>query len=88
MNVTIKDKEFEIYLSAEEISNRSSQLGKEITQDFSGEELVVLGILNGSFVFMADLCRYIDLPISTSFIKVSSYSGTETTGKVRTVLGL
>lgn len=67
MNITVKDKQFEIYLSAEEISQRTSELGKEIMQDFSGEELVVLGILNGSFVFMADLCRYIDLPICTSF---------------------
>lgn len=88
MNITVKDKQFEIYLSAEEISQRTSELGKEIMQDFSGEELVVLGILNGSFVFMADLCRYIDLPICTSFLKISSYSGTETTGKVRTILGL
>lgn len=88
MNITVKDKQFEIYLSAEEISQRTSELGKEIMQDFSGEELVVLGILNGSFVFMADLCRYIDLPICTSFLKLSSYSGTETTGKVRTILGL
>ncbi|WP_425636233.1 hypoxanthine phosphoribosyltransferase [Algoriphagus yeomjeoni] len=88
MHIIVKDKEFETYLSAEEIDGRNSELGKAITQDFAGQELVIVGILNGSFVFMADLCRKINLPISTSFIKVSSYSGTESTGKVRSILGL
>ncbi|PZX53311.1 hypoxanthine phosphoribosyltransferase [Algoriphagus chordae] len=88
MNVTVKDKEFEIYLSAEEINQRNSQLGQAITQDFAEQELVVLGILNGSFVFMADLCRHIALPLTATFIKISSYAGTESTGKVRSVLGL
>ncbi|MDR7131167.1 hypoxanthine phosphoribosyltransferase [Algoriphagus sp. 4150] len=84
----VKDKEFEIYLSAEEINQRNSRLGEDITRDYEGKELVVLGILNGSFVFMADLCRYINLPLSATFIKVSSYSGTESTGNVRSILGL
>lgn len=88
MSIIVKDKEFEVFLSAEEINQRNSQLGQTITRDFAGKDLVVLGILNGSFVFMADLCRYIDLPLSASFIKVSSYSGTESTGKVHSILGL
>ena len=88
MSVKLKDKEFDIYLSAEKIRNRNSELGEAITKCFEGGELVVFGILNGSFVFMADLCRQINLPISTSFIKLSSYSGTESTGKVRSILGL
>ncbi len=88
MNIIVKDKEFEIFLTSEKINERNSQLGKAITRDLVGEELVVLGVLNGSFVFMADLCRYIDLPLSTSFIKVSSYSGMESTGEVRSILGL
>ncbi|SFU04852.1 hypoxanthine phosphoribosyltransferase [Algoriphagus locisalis] len=88
MSITVKDKEFEVYLSAKQIELRNAELGKAITLDFASEELVVIGILNGSFVFMADLCRYIDLPISTSFIKLSSYSGTESTGKVHSILGL
>jgi len=88
MNIKIKDKQFGIYLSAEEINLRSSQIGQAITQDFAGNELVVLGILNGSFMFMADLCRHINLPLSATFIKVSSYSGTESTGKVVSILGL
>lgn len=88
MKIKLKDKEFDIYLTAEEISQRNFQLGQAIAKDFAGEELLVIGILNGSFVFMADLCRSIDLPLSTSFIKVSSYSGTESTGTVRSILGM
>ena len=88
MSVKLKDKEFEIFLSNKNIDFRISELGSAITQDFSGQELIVVGVLNGSFVFMADLCRKIDLPISTSFIKVSSYLGTESTGTVRSILGL
>lgn len=88
MSILVRDKKFEIYLSAEEINQRNTQLGQAITQDFAGKELVVLGILNGSFVFMADLCRCISLPLSTTFMKISSYSGTESTGKVRSIMGL
>ncbi len=88
MSILVRDKKFEIYLSAEEINQRNTQLGQAITQDFAGKELVVLGILNGSFVFMADLCRYISLPLSTTFMKISSYSGTESTGKVQSIMGL
>ena len=88
MSIRLKDKEFDVYLNAKEINQRNLELGQEIAKDFAGKELLVVGILNGSFVFMADLCRQINLSITTTFIKVSSYSGTESTGKVQSVLGL
>lgn len=88
MSIKIKDKEFEVYLSAEVINRRISQIGQAITNDFVGKNLLVLGILNGSFIFMADLCRHINLPLSATFIRVSSYSGAESTGKVSSILGL
>lgn len=88
MSILVNNKRFEVYIEAEDIKLRNSQLGQLITRDFAGEELIVLGILNGSFVFMADLCRFIDLPLLASFIKISSYSGSGTTGKVRSILGL
>ncbi|MCE7055741.1 hypoxanthine phosphoribosyltransferase [Algoriphagus sp. AGSA1] len=84
----IKEKEFQVYLSAGEITQRLKELGLEITRDFKGKDLIVVGVLNGSFIVLADLCRQINLPMTTSFIKISSYSGTESTGKVRAVLGL
>ncbi len=88
MSITIKDKEFEVYLNAEVINRRISQIGQAITKDFEGRNLVVLGILNGSFIFMADLCRHINLPLSATFIRVSSYSGEESTGEVSSIFGL
>lgn len=86
--MTLKDKNFEVYLSRSEVKKRIHQLGEQITRDFQNKEVVVLGVLNGSFVFMADLCREINLPLICTFIKLSSYDGTTTTGQVRSILGL
>jgi len=86
--IQIKDKTFETYLTEGQIKQRIEELGVQIGADFVGEELVILGVLNGSFVFMADLVRTIPLPLSCEFIKISSYSGMESTGKVMEVLGI
>ncbi len=86
--IQVNDKTFEIFLPKEKLNQRISELGKEITQDFEGEELILLGILNGSFIVMADLARSIELPVSCEFLRISSYSGIESTGEVKSVLGL
>jgi hypoxanthine phosphoribosyltransferase len=72
-------------LSREKIAERTRALGAQITKDYAGtEELVVIGILKGSFIFMADLVREIDLPMSTDFIGLSSYGDeTKSSGVVR-----
>jgi hypoxanthine phosphoribosyltransferase len=88
MTITIKDKSFKIFLNQSSIQKKIEEIGKEITRDFVGKEVVVLGVLNGSFVFMADLCRAIDLPVTCTFIKITSYLGTATTGQIRSVIGL
>jgi hypoxanthine phosphoribosyltransferase len=87
-NIKIHDKEFEIYLPYEKIHNRINELGKKISRDFEGEEVVLLGVLNGAFVVMADLARQIDLDVACEFLKISSYAGTESTGKVKSIMGL
>ena len=84
----IKDLAFELFLSEKEIKDRLEILAKKITEDFTGEEVVLLGILNGSFIVMADLVRQLDLSVSCEFLKISSYSGTQTTGSVKSLLGL
>ena len=84
--IQIKDKTFETYLTEAQIKQRIEELGAQIGADFEGEELVLLGVLNGSFVVMADLVRAISLPLSCEFIKISSYSGMESTGKVLEVM--
>ena len=70
-----KDPLGEVYLSAEEIRARVKELGKMISAAYRGKELVLLGILRGSFVFMADLVRNIEIPHSLDFMAISSYEG-------------
>jgi len=67
----------------EQLRGRVLELGKQITQEHAGEQIVVIGVLKGAFIFMADLVRAIDLPLTVEFIGVSSYAGTESTGHVR-----
>ena len=86
--IQIKEKQFDVFLGRDQIKERNVQLGEKITRDFAGESLLVLGVLNGSFIYMADLCREIQLPLVTSFIRISSYAGTKSTGNVKSILGL
>lgn len=73
----------EILLSAADIKARIAELGKQITEDYRGRDLVLVGVLKGSCVFMADLMREIDLPLKIDFMAVSSYKdGTSSTGDV------
>jgi len=86
--IWIKDKWFETYLPENQIQERIKQLGLQIGNDFRGEDLVIVGVLNGSFIFMADLVRAIPIPVTCEFLKISSYSGLESTGKVTEVIGI
>ncbi len=71
-------------IKEDEIARRVAELGREITADYAGKQLTVVGILKGSFPFMADLIRHIDLPLSCDFIEVSTYAGgTSSSGVVR-----
>ena len=73
-----------ILVSETEIEARVSELGEQITKDYEGKNLFVIGVLKGSFIFMADLVRKIQLPCQVDFMAVSSYgSGTTTSGAVR-----
>lgn len=77
-------EQIKILFSEEELKNKIENLGKKITKDYKGEELVVVGILKGAFMFMSDLVKKIDLPITIDFISVSSYgNSTESSGVVR-----
>ena len=74
----------EIIYTEEEIKTRVAEIGEQITKDYNGEDLVVVGVLRGSIVFMADLIRYIDLPVVLDTVALSSYyNGTDSTGKVK-----
>ncbi len=73
--VEVADKTFKIMIDAESIQERVSELGKQINLDFADKKPVLIGILNGSFLFMADLVKQIDIPCEIAFMKVSSYHG-------------
>lgn len=73
----------EIMYSAEEIRARVAELGAQITREYAGKDLVMVGVLKGSCIFLADLIREIDLPLKIDFMAVSSYKdGTVSTGDV------
>mgnify|MGYP003302696461 FL=1 len=86
--IQVKDKKFKLSISAEKIKYEVKRVANQINNDLSGEEPIFLGVLNGCFMFMSDLMSNINLPCEVSFIKLSSYSGTETTGVVRQLIGL
>lgn len=86
--IQIKDKKFEPYLSAKEIDKAVTAVAEKINKDFKGEKVLFLAILNGSFMFASDLLKKIDLECEISFVKVASYSGTSSTGKVKKLIGL
>ncbi|MCT4661159.1 MAG: hypoxanthine phosphoribosyltransferase [Tissierellales bacterium] len=83
MNEWMNDIE-RVLLTEEDLKNKIAQLGEQISKDYQGEELLLLGILKGSVIFMSDLARSISIPVSMDFMAVSSYGdGTESSGVVR-----
>ncbi len=76
----------ELVLDSQTIHNRVQEMGREISQDYQDKDLLVIGVLKGAFIFMADLTRAISLPLTTDFIQVSSYRGSSTSsGKITLV---
>lgn len=74
----------EVMLPADKLQARIAELGAQITKDYQGKELTLIGIMKGSIFFLTDLARQVDLPITIELMGVSSYQGgTETTGEVR-----
>lgn len=86
--VKIKDKTFQISIPAEEIKKRVQAVADRINRDMADKNPLLLAVLNGSFVFAADLMRMLTIPCEISFVKLASYQGTTTTGKVTEVLGI
>ena len=79
----MSDDILKVLLTEEELRTRVKELGAQITKDYAGKEVFLLGVLKGCYVFMSDLSRSIDLPLSIDFMAVSSYgNGTSTTGAV------
>ncbi len=88
MQVQVHDKFFQSYISREAINTRIAELGRQIDEDYRGLNPLFLSILNGSFIFAADLFRAITIDAEISFIKLASYKGTTSTGNVITAIGM
>ncbi len=86
--ITVHDKSFETYLSAEKIQHRVQEMAIKIRQDYAGKKPLFVAILNGSFMFAADLFKYLDTDAELCFIKLASYKGMRSSGKVVTSIGL
>jgi len=85
----MRDDIKKILLTEEEIKTRIKELGEEITRDYKDKNLLVVGILKGAIIFMAELCKNIDLPIMIDFMAVSSYgTSSQSTGEVRIIKDL
>ncbi len=84
----IKDKNFKLYLSETTISNRVKQLAAEISNDLSGQNPLFITVLTGAMIFASDLYRNITIQSELTSIRLKSYVGTESTGKVKTVTPL
>lgn len=86
--ICLHNKQFKSHISDETIDAAILNVANLINQDYKNKKPLFLGILNGSFLFVADLLRKIDLECEISFLKISSYSGTSTTGEVKELVGL
>lgn len=86
--IKLGDKEFRPYIDHDELIEKIKIVAEKINKDYKGKKPIFLAVLNGSFMFAADLMKNISLDCEISFIRVSSYSGTSTTGIVKEVLGL
>ena len=86
--IRVKDKTFAISIPEAEIQQRVKAVAARINEDYKGQSPIFLAVLNGSFIFAADLLREISLPCEISFVKLASYQGTQTTGAIRELIGL
>ena len=86
--IEIHGKGFEIFLENETICKRTRLIGIQLNVDYEDKCPIFIGVLNGSFLFMADLVKEINIACEVGFIKVASYHGTESTGQIKETFGL
>jgi hypoxanthine phosphoribosyltransferase len=87
-NITLFDKTFEPYIPESLIQEKIKELGEIISKEYQGKKPLFIGVLNGSFMFAADLFKQITIEAEICFIKLASYKGTKSTGNVITAIGL
>jgi len=87
-NIKVLDKTFELYINNNEITAQIKKISVKLNDDLQGKTPLFLGILNGSFMFAGELFQHLNINCEISFLKLASYSGTSTSGEVKTLIGL
>lgn len=87
-NYSDKDKQFKTFITEEQILKEVARVGEEINRDLADANPLFVSVLNGSFMFTADLMKHVSVPCEISFVKLASYAGTSSTGKVKELVGL
>lgn len=83
-SININGDRFSVYLTDEQIQQRTSQIGEQLSHDFKDKQPIFIGVLNGAFIFLADLMRYVTIPCEVDFLKLSSYGDEKvSSGQVR-----
>ena len=86
--IQIKDKKFSISIPHRDIQKEVERVAGEINRDLAGKNPLFLSVLNGSFMFTADLMKHINIPCEISFVKLASYQGVSSTGVIKEVIGV
>jgi hypoxanthine phosphoribosyltransferase len=87
-NITLHDKQFKTYISEKEIQEKVKGIAEAISRDYKDRKPLFIPILNGAFMFAADLFKYLEIPAELSFIKLASYKGMKSSGNIITAIGL
>ena len=86
--IKVRDREFTVSIPEAKILQRVAEVAAQINNDLKNENPLFFSVLNGSFVFAADLMRCMEMPCEISFVRMASYEGTSSTGKVKQLIGL
>jgi hypoxanthine phosphoribosyltransferase len=86
--IKLHDKTFRVLIPAEEIDNAVTRVAEQLNERYEGRTPIFLGVLSGSFLFLADLVRKVNFENQLAFVKISSYNGTESTGNVKQLIGV
>lgn len=86
--VKIKDKEFELFLTQGSIEKAIDDIAVKMNKDLAGKDPLFICVLNGSFMFASELMKRVTIPCEVSFVKMSSYKGVTSTGKIKEIYGL
>src|ERR1035437_9365472 len=88
MKIQIDDKDFDLLLEYDQIEKRIRLIGIQLNVDYENRVPVFVGVLNGSFIFMADLIKEINISSEITFVKITSYEGAKSTGKMKEEISL